>query len=130
MENILNNIAEATGSYNNIPVTITTDALAVTMIDGLKITKTADKMVWAEGLLTYTIVVQNDTNTVYTDPYITDVLDTSLVSFVEDSVYINSEKADTSKYSFDSSTKTLKINLDNIAPSSSSTITFQVKKAI
>lgn len=39
------------------------------MIDGLKITKTADKMVWAESLLTYTIVVQNDKNTVYTDPF-------------------------------------------------------------
>ena len=39
-------------------------------------------------------------------------------------VYINSEKANTSKYSFDSPTKTLKINLDNIAPSSMVTSVF------
>lgn len=39
------------------------------MIDGLKITKIADKMVWVESLLTYTIVVQNDANTVCTDPF-------------------------------------------------------------
>ena len=88
------------------------------MIDGLKITKTADKMVWAESLLTYTIVVTIRILCIRI------LLDTSLVSFVEDSVYINSEKADTSKYSFDSPTKTLKINLDNIAPSSMVTSVF------
>lgn len=52
------------------------------------------------------------------------LLDTSLVSFVEGSVYINSEKGDTSKYSYDSPIKTLRINLDNIAPSSMVTSVF------
>ena len=54
MENILNNTASATGNYNDIPTTITSDVSTVTLLNGLTITKTADKQVWADGLLTYT----------------------------------------------------------------------------
>ena len=46
MEKELNNTVSAVGNYNNIRTAISSENLAVTMIDGLDITKTADKQVW------------------------------------------------------------------------------------
>lgn len=100
----------------------------VTMLDGLKVTKTADKMVWADGVLTYTITVTNSTAEIFTLPVITDVLDKTLVTFVDGSVTIDGQPAATEIYSYDEASGKLTINLSNIAPSASSTITFQVKK--
>lgn len=128
METQLSNTATVLGEYNNIPTSISSQALVVTMIDGLTVTKTADKMIWADGILTYTILVDNKATETYTSPKITDILNTTLVSFVSDSVTIDGVKAETSKYTYDESTGTLTINLDDIAPSASSTITFQVEK--
>lgn len=128
METQLSNTATVLGEYNNIPTSISSQALVVTMIDGLTVTKTADKMIWADGILTYTILVDNKATETYTSPKITDILNTTLVSFVSDSVTIDGVKATTDKYTYDESTGTLTINLDDIAPSASSTITFQVEK--
>ncbi len=50
METELTNTVKAVGNYNNIPTSITSDALVVTMISGLTITKTADKSIWTHTL--------------------------------------------------------------------------------
>lgn len=62
------------------------------MIDGLTVTKTSDKPVWADGYLTYTIEVDNQTTKDYTSPVVTDVLDSSLITFVNGSVSVNGVK--------------------------------------
>ena len=98
------------------------------MIDGLTVTKTANKMVWADGLLTYTIVINNKADLSYTTPVITDILDTTKVEFVNESVTIDGVKAETSKYTYEESTGTLTITLDDIEATGSTTITFQVSK--
>lgn len=98
------------------------------MLDGLQVTKNADKMVWAAGVLTYTITVTNSTAEIFTSPVITDVLDKTLVTFVDGSVTIDGQPAATEIYSYDEASGKLTINLSNIAPSASNTITFQVKK--
>ena len=128
METQLTNTASVLGSYNNVPTAISSQALVVSMIDGLTVTKTADKMIWADGVLTYTIVVDNQATEAYTTPIITDILDTTLVSFVEDSVTIEGVKAEASEYSYDEATGILKINLTDIAPTEKKTVTFQVTK--
>ena len=128
METQLTNTASVLGSYNNVPTAISSQALVVSMIDGLTVTKTADKMIWADGVLTYTIVVDNQATEAYTTPIITDILDTTLVSFVEDSVTIEGVKSEASEYSYDEATGTLKINLTDIAPTEKKTVTFQVTK--
>lgn len=128
MENTLNNTVTALGNYNNIPTSITSLASVVTMISGLTITKSADKEVWADGLLTYTIVLDNEATESYTSPVITDVIDTSLVSFVDGSLTIDGVTATSSEYTYTEDTGTLTITLTDIAPSSKKTITFQVKK--
>lgn len=89
METELTNTVKAVGNYNNIPTSITSDALVVTMISGLTITKTADKSIWADGALTYTITINNQSTQSYTSPVITDIIDTRLVTFTPDSVTID-----------------------------------------
>lgn len=128
METTLNNTVSAVGNYNSIPTSITSLASVVTMISGLTITKTADKEVWADGLLTYTIVLDNEATETYTSPVVTDKIDTSLVTFVTESVTIDGEEATSSEYTYEESTGTLTVNLTDIVPSSKKTITFQVAK--
>lgn len=128
METELTNTVKTVGNYNNIPTSITSDALVVTMISGLTITKTADKSIWADGALTYTITINNQSTQSYTSPVITDIIDTRLVTFTPDSVTIDGVKATEDQYSYDTGTSTLTINLDDIVPTETKTITFQVTK--
>lgn len=128
MTNNLSNTVTVLGNYNEIPTSISSQALVVAMIDGLTVTKTADKMVWADGVLTYTIEVDNKALESYTSPTITDVLDISLVSFVNDSVTIDGAKAEESKYTYNDADGTLTINIPDIAASGKCVVTFQVSK--
>lgn len=81
MENELNNTVSVVGNYNNIPTSVTSLVSVVTMINGLSITKNSDKSIWADGNLTYTIVVTNETEKAYTNPVVTDKLDNNLIKF-------------------------------------------------
>ncbi len=128
METELSNIVSVLGNYNDIPTELTSETVVVSMIDGLTITKTADKVNWADGVLTYTVVIKNETEKSFTTPVITDILNPTLVTFVSDSVTVDGTKIETSKYTYEASSGTLTINLDDIAASGSSTITFQVTK--
>mgnify|MGYP004652226165 FL=1 len=128
MTNNLSNTVTVLGNYNEIPTSISSQALVVAMIDGLTVTKTADKMVWADGVLTYTIEVDNKALESYTSPTITDVLDISLVSFVNGSVTIDGAKAEESKYTYNDANGTLTINIPDIIASGKCVVTFQVSK--
>ena len=83
MEKELRNTVGAKGNYNSIPTAITSVASVVTMVEGLSITKTADKLVWADGELTYTIAITNDADQTYENVVVTDVLDTTLVELIQ-----------------------------------------------
>lgn len=128
METKLNNTVSVVGEYDGVPTSINSNVLVVNLIDGLTVTKSADKMVWADGVLTFTIEVDNQTDVTYTAPTITDVLDITLVDFVAESVTIDGVKAETSAYTYDAATGTLKVTLSDIAAKGKSTITFQVTK--
>ena len=124
----LNNSVTATGNYNSVPTSLTSNVSVVNIIDGLTLTKDADKKNWATGDLTYSIIIDNQTDTSYENPIVTDVIDHTLVKFVPDSVTINGVQADTSKYNYNEDTHTLTVNLEDIGPSSTTTITFRVEK--
>ncbi len=128
MANNLSNTVTVLGNYNEIPTSISSQALVVAMIDGLTVTKKADKMVCADGVLTYTIEVENKALESYTSPIITDILDISLVSFVNDSVTIDGTKAEESKYTYNDADGTLTINIPDIIASGKCVVTFQVTK--
>lgn len=128
MENKLSNTATALGNYNDIPTEISTQTLVITMITRLTVSKTTDKMVQSDNNLTYTIVINNETGKNYTSPVITDILDTNLITFVADSVTVDGEKLDTTKYTQDETTGKLTINLPDVETNTKKTVTFQVAK--
>lgn len=130
METILSNTVSALGNYNDVPTAMASEAVLVTLLDGLKITKTADKPVWADGVLTYTIVLTNDETKPYTAPVVTDIIDNTLVDFISGSVMIEGVAASDDQYSYNENTHTLTVLLDDIAATSTRTITFQVKKKV
>lgn len=126
MESELSNTVTVVGNYNSVPTSITSKVLIVTMLNGLSVIKTADKLVWSDGDLTYTIKVINQTDESYTSPVITDVLDNTLIDFVSDSVTIDGQA--TQNYSFDTSSSTLTITLPDIESKGEKTVTFKVTK--
>lgn len=126
--NELSNTATAAGNYNSIPTSLTSNISTVNMIEGLTMTKTADKQNWVTGDLTYTIVIDNKTDKAYENPKVTDIINNSLVEFVNDSVTINGVKAEASKYTYDDGAHTLTVTLDSINPSTTTTLTFSVTK--
>lgn len=126
--NELENTVTSVGNYNNIQTTLTSNTSKVNIISGLTLTKEADKQNWSDGYLTYIITIDNQTNQNYSSPVITDIIDTTLVEFVPDSVTIDNVKSPQEKYSYNDATHTLTINLDDVTPSSSTTLTFQVEK--
>lgn len=126
MEKELRNTVGAKGNYNSIPTSITSVASVVTMVEGLSITKTADKLVWADGELTYTIVITNDADQTYENVVVTDILNTTLVEFVDKSVTIDSVQATTGEYEYNDGTLT--VNINDIVASESKTVTFKATK--
>lgn len=126
--NELNNTATSVGNYNNISTALTSNTSVVNIIEGLTLIKEADKTNWSGGNLKYTITVNNQTDKTYEKPVITDVIDTDLVEFINDSVIINGIEASTSQYRYNNDTHTLSVDLDDVTPSSISTLTFLVKK--
>lgn len=126
--NELTNIAQVTGTYDSVPTSLTSNASVVNMIEGLTLTKDADQKNWSTGDLTYTITINNQTDKDYTNLTLTDVIDNTFVDFINDSLKINNQAAEASKYSYDDGTHTLTVNLDDITATSTVTLTFRVKK--
>lgn len=128
METELNNTATVLGEYNSIPTEISTQTLVVTMLTGLSVSKTADKLVWSDGYLTYTIEVDNQTNVDYTSPVITDILDSTLITLVSGSVKLDNNPMEESQYTYDSNSGKLTINLPNVETKTKKVISFEVEK--
>lgn len=124
----LSNTATSVGLYNNISTSLTSNTSVVNIVEGLTLKKTADKTNWGSGNLTYTITIDNQADETYVKPVVTDVIDTTFVDFVDGSVKINGAYATTQQYQFDQDTHTLTINLEDVTPSSTSTLEFLVKK--
>ena len=128
METELTNTATVLGEYNSIPTEISTTALVVTILEGLTVTKSADKPVWTEGNLTYTIEINNTTTKAYTTPVITDILDPTLINLVKGSIKVDDTILEESSYTFEESTGKLTITVPDIAAQNKKTITFEVSK--
>ena len=128
MINELNNTANVSGTINGQTTTLTSNTLEVNVINGLTAVKSADQTSCADGELTYTLTINNTTGQTYTSPVITDTLDTTLVTFVPDSVTINGSTATSSQYTYNNSNGLLTVNLSDIATGGTATVTFKVTK--
>lgn len=122
------NTVTSLGNYNSIPTSLTSNTSVVNIIEGLTISKEADKKNWSDGNLTYTITIDNTTDTSYESVVVEDAIDTSLVELILESITINGAKAQTSEYSYENNT--LKVNIERVGATSQAIITFSVKKKI
>lgn len=98
------------------------------LINGLTITKSADKINWVDGYLTYKIVITNTSDGNYENAYITDSLD-KMVEFVSNSLIIDNVVATEDDYDYDAEENILTTYLNNVDNKTSKIITFQVKKS-
>lgn len=121
----LTNTANITGTYGAEALTLTSNVVTTEIVTGLSIVLSTDKEKWISGPLTYTITVTNNTNEDYISPVIEDILDTSMIELIQNSVMVdNVDKT----YTYDSTTGKLSINLDTIPKNSTSVITFRVQQ--
>lgn len=122
-DTFLSNVGSADGLYDSIPTALISEAVSTLLIEGLTITKAADKDAWASGVLTYTVNIENNAENDYTDVSFIDDLDTTVINLVTDSVKVDG--VDTT-YTFIAGKLT--VDLPDIAPGGSTVITFEVTK--
>lgn len=95
------------------------------IVQGLSVTKSADKTNWVDGPLTYTIIVKNSSGSELRNGTLTDRIDTTLVDFNE-TYGVQLEGSSYSTYTYESGN--LKITLPNLEDAKQITITFQVTR--
>lgn len=125
------NKAEAVGMFDGVPVDNFTELTVE--LTALDITKTADKRIWVDGELTYTIVVTNIDDRTSGVPVetvkVTDIIDPTIATLVSGSVEIDGVPAtQPGDYTFDPASGLLTVTLGNIAAGNSRTITFRVER--
>ena len=128
MNNTVTNIATSLGDYSGVPAPLSSLPVTTTLVSGLTLTKTADKQVWADGELTYTLEINNTTAITYVKPVVTDILDITKVVLDENSIKINGTTATPSQYHYDAATGTLTFNLADVTAGAKTDIEFKVEK--
>ncbi len=123
------NKVDVAGNYgdDNVPVTFSSADVTTTIVQGLTVTKSANKNYWVDGTLLYTIVVDNQSGAKLSGGTVTDVLDTTKIVFDTDfGVTINGEK--TTNFTYNDGTLT--VTLPDVLDTSNATIAFQVTKIV
>ena len=128
MNNTVTNIATSLGDYSGVPAPLSSLPVTTTLVTGLTLTKTADKQVWADGRLTYTLEIDNTTAIPYVKPVVTDVLDITKLVLDTSTIKINGTTATASEYTYVAATGTLTLTLADIAASAKTTVTFECDK--
>ena len=126
--NELSNSVTMVGNYNNILTSITSNTLVVSIIEELTITRKVDKQNWIDGFLTYIITINNKNNTTFFNSIVTDIIDTSLVNFMANSITINGRPASKREYSYDGDSNILRITLAEVVANTDTIITYRIKK--
>jgi len=123
----LTNQVDITGQYGDAssPVSFSSNIVTTSIIQGLTVTKTADKVNWVDGPLTYTVQIQNTSGSSLTSGVLTDNLNTDLVEF-NNTYGVNIDDSPTSDFTY--SGGELKITLPTLANDQTTKITFQVTK--
>ncbi len=123
----LTNQVDIAGEYGDpaSPISFSSNTVTTTIVQGLTVTKTADKTNWVDGPLLYTIVVKNDSGSTLSSGVLTDNLNVDLIEF--DSTYgVKIDGVTSTNFTYNSGE--LKINLSDLENEQQATITFQVTK--
>lgn len=119
-----------------LDITQVTGESSVTVeLENIWFSKSVDKAVWTEGLLTYTINVRNDGDLVtppgpdFTDVVIQDTIDVNIAEFLMETITFTPIGSGTVT-SYVPETGVLTLSLQDIAVGDTVTITFQVARAL
>lgn len=124
---VLSNIGEMAGVYGGAPESRTSKAVTTLLVDDtLNMDKTADRPVWADGKLLYTITINNYGVEDYTEVTFTDTLDPLLITL--DDVYGVLLNGEAVAHTFDGPSGLLSVTNLEIAAGTEAVITFQVQK--
>ncbi len=123
----LTNQVDISGQYGDAssPISFSSNIVTTSIIQGLTVTKTADKVNWVDGPLTYTVQIQNTSGSSLTSGVLTDNLNTDLVEF-NNTYGVTIDDSPTSSFTY--SDGELKITLPTLANDQTTKIMFQVTK--
>lgn len=124
--NELENTVTSSGTYDSVPISLTSNISVVKILDGLTLTIDADKTYWKDGNLTYTVTLKNETDNPYEAPVLSDVFDTSLIELVDNTITIDGVAATSSEYTY--TAPNLSITLDEVAARGEKVVKYSVKK--
>lgn len=121
------NQANITGEFGDkaTPISFSSNQVETSIVDGLTVTKVADKVNWIDGALTYTLTITNNSGENFSNGSLVDKLDTTLVDFnTTYGVQINGSAS--TDYTYESGTLT--ITLPKLETDNNTIITFQVTR--
>ena len=107
--------------------TIISNVVSTQIIDGLEVTKTANKSHWVVGSLIYNVVITNQSGDVLKNAVLTDIIDTNLVDFDYD-YGVKNRDIYSLEYTMDSGV--LKVDLPELSNNATINISFQVTQKV
>lgn len=123
----LTNQVDVTGQYGDgsSPISFSSNIVTTTIVQGLTVNKSADKVNWVDGPLTYTVEITNSSGSTLSSGILTDRINTTLVEF--NTAYgVMIDSSSSSNYTYNDGE--LKVTLPELANGNTTTITFQVTK--
>lgn len=125
MNTILNNFL-VTGKINNLDTTITSNIISVEVPSStLSISKLANKNIWSDGILKYSIIITNNSN--ITNGIFKDVINPKYANVIPSSVLVNNSSY---PFTYNKATGQLEINNLNINANEIVTVTYSVSKKV
>ena len=127
MNTILNNFL-VTGKINNLDTTITSNIISVEVPSSqLSISKLANKNIWSDGILKYSITITNNSNSNITNGIFKDVINPKYANVIPSSVLVNNNSY---PFTYNKATGQLEINNLNINVNEIVTVTYSVSKKV
>ena len=125
MNTVLNNFL-VTGKINNLDTTITSNIISVEVPSSpLSISKLANKNIWSDGILKYSITITNNSNSNITNGIFKDVINPKYANVIPSSVLVNN-----SSYPFTYNKATGQLEINNLNTNEIVTVTYSVSKKV
>ncbi len=121
-DQLLKNTATLGGTYNGGSFLLDSNETETDFVSGLTIVKSAPAL-WTTGNLLFTVTVTNNADFELTAAQITDAIDTTIATLVDDTVQIDGADV---PYGYDSGLLT--VNITSLAVGQTKILTFQVAK--
>lgn len=127
MNTVSNNFV-VTGKINDLTTEVTSNNISVEVpSSSLSITKSADKNIWSDGILKYSVTITNNSSSNITNGIFKDIINPSYANVIPSSVLVNGSAL---PFTYNKVTGQLEIRNLNINAGESITITYSVSKKV